>query len=179
MLRIVHLTKSYGPKKAVDDLDLTIRPGVSVSDVDRMYCYITNYGTVRVEGVWSASYYVRNNYGTLIVEDGGLYTGGSCATYNRGTFRIEKGGRQNLESGATFCLMGGRYENNGDVYLQDGCDLQYNSGTIVNNGSLFLFSLHLSDRINSIPADRLYNSGTVYLGGFPILSPSKTSGTDN
>lgn len=156
--------------------EITIPAGVAVTDIMRSrYSYISNFGTVRVFGVWNAEYFERNNYGTVIVERGGVYTGEACTTYSNGTFRIAEGGRQNLQPGATFYLLGGTYENNGDVHLKNGFRLRYYKGILVNNGSLYLYSLDLGNLETEVPIEQMYNSGTVYLNGFPILNASKAS----
>ena len=110
----------------------------------------------------------RMNYGTIIVEDGGVYAGGMCTTITTGTFRIEAGGRQNLERGATFSLTGGRYENDGDVYLRGGYELRFLGGQAVNNGALHLFDMDDVDLKIHIARDHFTNNGTVYYKGVQI-----------
>ena len=118
--------------------------------------------SIHVQGVWEMGLCRRMNYGTIIVEDGGLYTGGMCDTITTGTFRIEAGGRQNLERGAVFSLTAGLYENNGDVYLQGGYELRFLGGRAVNNGALHLHSLDELDLHIQIDRDRFENNGAVY-----------------
>lgn len=152
--------------------DLTIRPEVALlgDGADRSLT-VNNYGTIRIRGVWEMGLCQRINYGTIIVEDGGLYTGGMCSTISTGTFRIEKGGRQNLERGAAFSLTAGQYENDGDVYLRDGYQLRFIGGSAVNNGALHLFSLDEEDLHIQIDRDRFVNNGTVYYKG--VLVPNE------
>lgn len=160
-----------------DNTEITIRPNVVLSDVDQGDAtFVNNYGTVRICGVWEATYIERNNYGTVIVEDGGLYTGAKGFTYSNGTFRIEKGGRQNLERGATFFLLSGKYVNNGAVYLRDDYNVQFNRGDIVNNGSLYVYISDLRGLDNVLPIDEVVNNGLVYVNGFRVLDGTQASG---
>ena len=143
--------------------ELTIRPEAALTGAGLAGEFtVNNYGTIHVQGVWEMGLCRRMNYGTIIVEDGGLYTGGMCDTITTGTFRIEAGGRQNLERGAVFSLTAGLYENNGDVYLQGGYELRFLGGRAVNNGALHLHSLDELDLHIQIDRDRFENNGAVY-----------------
>lgn len=143
--------------------ELTIRPEVALMGAGLEGDFtVSNYGTIHVRGVWEMGLCSRVNYGTIIVEDGGLYTGGMCSTITTGVFRIETGGRQNLERGAAFSLTAGLYENDGDVYLQGGYELRFLGGRAVNNGALHLHSLDELDLHIQIDRDRFENNGTVY-----------------
>lgn len=151
---------------------LTVRPEVALTGagLDGNFT-VNNYGTVHIYGVWEMGLCTRINYGTIVVEPGGLYTGGMCDTITTGTFRIEEGGRQNLERGATFSVSGGRYENNGDVYLQGGYKLWFLGGTVVNNGSLHLVPTEHGDLKIGVDRDKFVNNGKVYYNG--VLVPNE------
>lgn len=157
--------------------EITVRPEVALTGagLDGNFA-VNNYGIIHIYGVWEMGLCERNNYGTVIVENGGLYTGGMCTTTSTGTFRIEKGGRQNLERGAEFSVSGGLFENNGDVYLRDGYQLRIFGATLVNNGTLHLTSSeHATLQINA-DRDRFVNNGDVYLDGVPVSDDILFSG---
>jgi hypothetical protein len=149
--------------------ELTVRPEVALMGAGLAGNFsVINYGTVHVCGVWEMGLCSRINYGTVVVEDGGLYTGGMCDTITTGAFRIAPGGRQNLERGATFSLSGGVYENDGDVYFSDGYQLKLLGGRVVNRGALHLTSADYATLTIGIDRDRFENDGAVYLDGVPI-----------
>ena len=151
--------------------ELVVRPEVALTGagLDGDFT-VSNYGTVRVYGVWEMGLCTRINYGTIVVEPGGLYAGGMCENITTGLFRIEAGGRQNLERGMSFSLSGGRYENEGDVYLRDGYQLRFLGGTVVNHGVLHLFSTKDGVFQIGIDRDRFQNDGQVYYDG--VLIPN-------
>ncbi|MBR0436767.1 MAG: hypothetical protein IJK12_05955 [Clostridia bacterium] len=134
--------------------------------------YLSVHGTVRVRGVWvmdSRQY----NYGTIVVEDGGVCSAETAYSVNRGTFRVEKGGRHNLRRGASFSMLGGRYENNGDVWLRSKFSIEYLRGDIVNNGALHLRTLDMIDVGTDIPLERIVNNGIVYVDGLAVLDATR------
>ena len=149
--------------------ELTLGPEAALLGAGRDGDFsVINYGTVHLYGVWEMGLCRRINYGTIVVEEGGLYTGGMCDTITTGAFRIAPGGRQNLERGATFSLSGGVYENDGDVYFSDGYQLKLLGGRVVNRGALHLTSPDYATLTIGIDRDRFENDGAVYLDGVPI-----------
>ena len=146
--------------------ELVVRSEVALTGAGTAGSFtVNNYGTVRVYGVWEMGLCERINYGTIIVEPGGLYSGGMCENITTGLFRIKAGGRQNLERGMNFSLSGGRYENEGDVYLRDGYQLRFLGGTVVNHGTLHFFPTENGVFQIGIDRDRFQNDGQVYYNG--------------
>ena len=146
--------------------ELVVRSEVALTGAGTAGSFtVNNYGTVRVYGVWEMGLCERINYGTIIVEPGGLYSGGMCENITTGLFRIKAGGRQNLERGMNFSLSGGRYENEGDVYLRDGYQLRFLGGTVVNHGALHFFPTENGVFQIGIDRDRFQNDGQVYYNG--------------
>ena len=151
--------------------ELVVRPEVALTGAGLEGDFtVSNYGTLRLYGVWEMGLCTRINYGTVVVEPGGLYSGGMCDDITTGLFRIEAGGRQNLERGMSFSLSGGRYENEGDVYLRDGYQLQFLGGTVVNHGALHFFPTENGVFQIGIDRDRFQNDGQVYYDG--VLIPN-------
>jgi len=151
--------------------ELVVRPEVALTGAGLEGDFtVSNYGTLRLYGVWEMGLCTRINYGTVVVEPGGLYSGGMCDDITTGLFRIEAGGRQNLERGMNFSLSGGRYENEGDVYLRGGYQLRFLGGTVVNHGTLHLFSTEHGVFQIGIDRDRFQNDGQVYYDG--VLIPN-------
>ena len=151
--------------------ELVVRPEVALTGAGLEGDFtVSNYGTLRLYGVWEMGLCTRINYGTVVVEPGGLYSGGMCDDITTGLFRIEAGGRQNLERGMNFSLSGGRYENEGDVYLRGGYQLRFLGGTVVNHGTLHLFSTEYGVFQIGIDRDRFQNDGQVYYDG--VLIPN-------
>ena len=151
--------------------ELVVRPEVALTGAGLEGDFtVSNYGTLRLYGVWEMGLCTRINYGTVVVEPGGLYSGGMCDDITTGLFRIEAGGRQNLERGMSFSLSGGRYENEGDVYLRGGYQLRFLGGTVVNHGTLHLFSTEYGVFQIGIDRDRFQNDGQVYYDG--VLVPN-------
>ena len=151
--------------------ELVVRPEVALTGAGLEGDFtVSNYGTLRLYGVWEMGLCTRINYGTVVVEPGGLYSGGMCDDITTGLFRIEAGGRQNLERGMSFSLSGGRYENEGDVYLRGGYQLRFLGGTVVNHGTLHLFSTEYGVFQIGIDRDRFQNDGQVYYDG--VLIPN-------
>ena len=151
--------------------ELVVRPEVALTGAGLEGDFtVSNYGTLRLYGVWEMGLCTRINYGTVVVEPGGLYSGGMCDDITTGLFRIEAGGRQNLERGMNFSLSGGRYENEGDVYLRGGYQLRFLGGTVVNHGTLHLFSTEYGVFQIGIDRDRFQNDGQVYYDG--VLVPN-------
>jgi hypothetical protein len=151
--------------------ELVVRPDVALTGAGLEGDFtVSNYGTLRLYGVWEMGLCTRINYGTVVVEPGGLYSGGMCDDITTGLFRIEAGGRQNLERGMSFSLSGGRYENEGDVYLRGGYQLRFLGGTVVNHGTLHLFSTEYGVFQIGIDRDRFQNDGQVYYDG--VLIPN-------
>ncbi|MBR5341901.1 MAG: leucine-rich repeat domain-containing protein [Erysipelotrichaceae bacterium] len=97
---------------------------------------VDNYGTIIIYGGFEMGMCRRNNYGTIIVKDGGAYTGGMCDSITYGTFTIEKGGRQILERGQVFNIEDGEYTNNGKLMLRGGGEFHFNNGLFTNNGEI-------------------------------------------
>ena len=151
--------------------ELVVRPEVALTGAGLEGDFtVSNYGTLRLYGVWEMGLCTRINYGTVVVEPGGLYSGGMCDDITTGLFRIEAGGRQNLERGMNFSLSGGRYENEGDVYLRGGYQLRFLGGTVVNHGTLHFFSTEYGVFQIGIDRDRFQNDGQVYYDG--VLIPN-------
>lgn len=149
--------------------ELTLRPEAALLGAGLSGDFsVINYGVVHIYGVWDMGLCHRINYGTIVVEEGGLYTGGMCDTITTGVFRIAPGGRQNLERGATFSLSGGVYENDGDAYLADGYQLKLLGGRVVNNGTLHLYSTDYAALTIGIERDKFENNGTVYMDDVSI-----------
>ena len=151
--------------------EILIRPGVVLNGCGEEN-YFSIHGTVRVRGVWvmDSSQY---NYGTIVVEDGGVCSSEATCSVNRGTFRVEKGGRHNLWRGAEFSMQYGEYENNGDVYLRRDFHIEYINGEIVNNGAMYLSALDVINAGADIPFDEIINDGTVYVNGFAVLDATR------
>lgn len=158
--------------------EITIRPGVVLTEGDGELS-VSVYGTVRVDGVWETSckQYI---YGSVVVENGGVYTCKANATVHCGQFRIEKGGRHNLRDGATFTFIGGYYENNGEVSLQGEYHILYGiGGTLVNNGVLYLRAADFFASQFEIPNDKMINNGIVYVDGVAVLDGTQPSNEQN
>ena len=134
--------------------------------------YFTIHGAVRVRGVWVMDS-MQYNYGTIIVEDGGVCSSEASSSVNRGTFRIEKGGRHNFWNGAEFSMQYGEYENNGDVYLRRDFHIEYIRGDIVNNGAMHLSAWDMLNIGADVPFDEIINDGIVYVNGLPILDATQ------
>lgn len=98
---------------------------------------IDNYGTIVLNGTWEMGLCTRNNYGTVIVNEGGLYSGGQCYSINYGSFIIEKGGRIDMERAHEFELEGGTFENNGDMHFTEMSKFRIKSGYLINNGRIY------------------------------------------
>ena len=155
------------------DEEILIRPGVVVNGCGEENFFNID-GTVRVQGVWmmdSRQY----NYGTIIVEDGGVCSAETTFSINRGTFRVEKGGRYNLWRGARLSMMAGRYENNGDVYLRSEFQIEYMRGDIINNGAVHLRAVDMLDHGTDIPLEEIVNNGIVYIDGIAVLDATQQS----
>jgi hypothetical protein len=123
---------------------------------------VDNYGTIIVYGGFEMGLCTRNNYGTIIIKDGGAYTGGMCNSYTYGTFTIEEGGTQIHERGHSFFIEDGIYTNNGEVVFGGGGDYHFNGGQLINNG---IFMWNLGDYGPGIYLDssNYTNNGKVYL----------------
>ena len=136
---------------------------------------ISIYGTVRVGGVWEMNC-KQYNYGTILIENGGVCLSKATATVHCGAFQVEKGGRHNLRDGATFTFVGGSYENNGIISLQGELHILYkDGGSLVNNGALYLRAADYFESEFDIPYDRIVNKGIVYVDGISVLDGTKSS----
>ena len=98
---------------------------------------VDNYGTINIYGGFEMGLCTRNNYGSIIVKDGGVYTGGMCESNTYGTFIIEKGGMQIHERGHSFRIQSGLYQNDGSLVFGGGGDFSFNDGEFINNGVIF------------------------------------------
>ena len=156
-----------------EDAQIMIRPGVVLNGCGEEH-YLSVHGTLRVQGVWimdSRQY----NYGTIIVEDGGVCSAEATLSISRGTFRVEKGGRHNLWRDAKYSMLEGRYENNGDVYLRSKFQIEFVRGDIVNNGALHLRALDMMNIKSNVPLDQIVNHGIVYIDGIAVLNATKNT----
>lgn len=104
---------------------------------DRPELIVDNYGTINIYGGFEMGLCTRNNYGTINVKDGGVYTGGMCNSNTYGTFIIEKGGMQIHERGHSFRIQSGLYQNDGSLVFGGGGDFSFNDGEFINNGIIF------------------------------------------
>ncbi len=123
---------------------------------------IDNYGTIDIYGGFEVGMCRRNNYGTINIKDGGVYTGGMCDSFTYGIFTIEKGGIQVHERGHVFSIDAGTYTNDGLLVFGGGGEFRFNDGEFINNGTIIwnLGNFGPSIRINS---DNYTNNGKVYL----------------
>lgn len=152
--------------------NLRIRPDVVLTERNGDLPF-SIYGTVRVAGVWEMTC-KHYNYGTILIEDGGVCDGKEITLLNLGTFKVDKGGRHNLRDGATFVFRGGNYENRGDVYLSSDFHVEFVNGEIVNYGALHLRTADLWNiKMDDLPIDNIYNSGIVYVDGITVLDRTR------
>ena len=123
---------------------------------------IDNYGTINIYGGFEMGLCTRNNYGSIIVKDGGVYTGGMCDSFNYGIFTIEKGGIQIHERGHLFSIDAGTYTNEGTLAFGGGGEFRFNDGEFINNGTIIwnLGNFGPSIRLNS---GNYVNNGKIYL----------------
>ena len=123
---------------------------------------IDNYGTINIYGGFEMGLCTRNNYGSIIVKDGGVYTGGMCDSFNYGIFTIEKGGIQIHERGHLFSIDAGTYTNEGTLVFGGGGEFRFNDGEFINNGTIIwnLGNFGPSIRLNS---GNYVNNGKIYL----------------
>lgn len=121
-----------------------------------------NYGTIELYGGFEMGLARRNNYGTIIVKNGGAYTGGMCDTYNYGDFIIEEGGYQIMERGHEFQIDSGTYENRGMLIFGGGGDFRFNGGELINNGTI-LWNLGDYGPGIHLNSGNYVNNGKIYL----------------
>ena len=123
---------------------------------------VDNYGTMIIYGGFEMGLCRRNNYGTIIIKDGGAYTGGMCDSYTYGSFIIEKGGMHIHERGHSFMIDSGTYRNDGTLVFGGGGDFHFNDGEFINNGVIVwnLGNYGPSIHLNS---GNYTNNGKVYL----------------
>jgi hypothetical protein len=123
---------------------------------------VDNYGTINIYGGFEMGLCTRNNYGTINVKDGGVYTGGMCDSFTYGTFTIEKGGTQVHERGHLFSIDSGTYTNEGTLIFGGGGEFRFNDGQFINNGTIIwnFGNFGPSIRLNS---DNYVNNGKIYL----------------
>ena len=123
---------------------------------------VDNYGTINLYGAWEMGLCTRNNYGTINIKNGGVYTGGMCDSNTSGTFVIEEGGKLIVERGHSFRINDGRYENNGTISFYGGGEYYFNGGEYINNG---LIDYHRTDIGVMIlfNSSNYRNTGTVKL----------------
>ena len=129
---------------------------------DRPELIVDNYGTINIYGGFEMGLCTRNNYGTINVKDGGVYTGGMCNSNTYGTFIIEKGGMQRHERGHSFRIQSGLYQNDGSLVFGGGGDFSFNDGEFINNGIIFW---NLGDYGPGIylNSGNYINNGKIYL----------------
>ncbi|MBQ4596168.1 MAG: leucine-rich repeat domain-containing protein, partial [Firmicutes bacterium] len=129
---------------------------------DRPELIVDNYGTINIYGGFEMGLCTRNNYGTINVKDGGVYTGGMCNSNTYGTFIIEKGGMQIHERGHSFRIQSGLYQNDGSLVFGGGGDFSFNDGEFINNGIIFW---NLGDYGPGIylNSGNYINNGKIYL----------------
>lgn len=156
--------------------EILIRPEVTLTQRNADLS-ISVYGTVRLEGVWKMTS-KQYNYGTILIENGGVCVSKETATLHLGAIEVQQGGRHYLQDGASFTFHGGSYVNRGDVYLRNGFHVQYVSGRASNYGALHLRTADLRNIGSDIPLDQIYNGGLVYLDGFVILDGRKQKAND-
>ncbi len=122
---------------------------------------IVNNGTVLLYGGWENGLLVRENNGTIVIESGGLYSGGMCDTVNRGTFRIEEGGQMYLERGHLVVSESGLFENRGFVQIWMGGQLIVRGGSFRNAGEIvFLTGSEFSSF--EVRCDNRENTGHLF-----------------
>jgi len=123
---------------------------------------VDNYGTINIYGGFEMGLCTRNNYGSIIVKDGGVYTGGMCDSFNYGIFTIEKGGMQIHERGHLFSIDAGTYTNEGTLVFGGGGEFRFNDGEFINSGTIIwnLGNFGPSIRLNS---GNYINNGKIYL----------------
>ncbi len=123
---------------------------------------IDNYGTINIYGGFEVGMCRRNNYGTINVKNGGVYTGGMCDSFTYGTFIIERGGIQVHERGHLFSIDAGTYINEGTLMFRGGGEFRFNDGEFINSGTIIwnLGNYGPSIRLNS---GNYINNGKIYL----------------
>ena len=113
---------------------LTVRENVHFGS--ELGSTLNNYGTVELFGSWETGMTGKNNYGTVIVRDGGLYSGGMGDSHNNGDFTVDAGGTLEIDRGEQFYLEGGTLTVNGTLRIGGGGALLWEGGAIVNNGTI-------------------------------------------
>ena len=99
---------------------------------------IRNDGEVSVSGTWTMGSANITNNGTIVIDEGGSYSGGMRETKNYGLFQIRDGGELILDHGDSFFQNSGRFENNGIVKLSGSGQFFWNGGSILNDGSIVI-----------------------------------------
>ena len=138
---------------------------------------VDNYGTLIIEGGFEMGMCRRNNYGTIIVRNGGVYTGGMCDSYTYGSFVIEEDGIQNEERGHVFVIDGGEYVNNGKLVLRGGGEFRFNNGQFINNGDIIWNKGDFGPQIR-LDAANYVNNGHIYYRDYSGEDPTNPSGND-
>ncbi|MBQ6492525.1 MAG: leucine-rich repeat domain-containing protein [Erysipelotrichaceae bacterium] len=123
---------------------------------------VDNYGSMIIYGGFEMGLCRRNNYGTIIIKDGGAYTGGMCDSYTYGSFIIEKGGMQIHERGHSFMIDSGTYRNDGTLVFGGGGDFHFNDGEFINNG-VIVWNLGNYGPGIYLNSSNYTNNGKVYL----------------
>ncbi len=138
---------------------------------------VDNYGTLIIEGGFEMGMCRRNNYGTIIVRNGGVYTGGMCDSYTYGSFVIEEDGIQNEERGHVFVIGGGEYVNNGKLVLRGGGEFRFNDGQFINNGDIIWNKGDFGPQFR-LDAANYVNNGHIYYRDYSGEDPMNPSGND-
>ena len=135
---------------------------------------LDNYGTVELYGTWEMGMTKKNNYGSVTVRPGGLYSGGMGDSHTFGDFTVDAGGVLEIDRGEQYYLEGGTLTVNGTLRLGGGGSLKWNGGTIVNNGTIRTDAAerYLDEMLGGRLAD-IRGDGTVVTGP---EEPEETAG---
>jgi len=118
-----------------EDEELTVNPYVCVSGADSM---IMNLGTITVRGTWEPDTVDLENLGTIVVEEGGTFSGSGGVIFNYHEFTVREGAVLTVERGQSFRQYQGSFVNEGLTLVRDNGDLRYSNGSIVNHGEMLL-----------------------------------------
>lgn len=102
-------------------------------------CFVTNDGTMVINGIFSRGLGNFTNNGAVMVKSGGELTSGMTDTCNRGNIIVDKDAKLPVERGTQFYNYGS-IVNNGYISVDDGGCLYNNEGKTENNGTIDLVS---------------------------------------
>jgi hypothetical protein len=111
---------------------LTIRKNVHFTS--EQGSVLDNYGTIELRGTWGMGMTQKNNYGSVVVRDGGLYACGMGDSHNYGDFTVDPGGVLEVDLGEQFYLERGTVTVDGTLRIGGGGVVHWNGGAVVNNG---------------------------------------------